>query len=46
VHLKDTIRVSRRSLPVELDHIPEQCFYMAGGIEDVMEAYEKVKVNV
>ena len=28
----------------ELDHIPEQCFYMAGGIEDVMEAYEKIKV--
>ena len=44
VHLKDTIASFQKILSGELDHIPEQCFYMAGGIEDVMEAYEKVKV--
>ena len=45
VHLKDTIASFKQILAGELDHIPEQCFYMAGGIEDVMEAYEKIKVN-
>ena len=44
VHLKDTITSFKKILAGELDHIPEQCFYMAGGIEDVMEAYEKIKV--
>ncbi len=44
VPLKDTITSFKKILAGELDHIPEQCFYMAGGIEDVMEAYEKVKV--
>lgn len=44
VHLKDTIASFKRILAGELDHVPEQCFYMAGGIEDVLEAYEKVKV--
>jgi F0F1-type ATP synthase beta subunit len=24
----------------ELDHIPEQMFYMAGGIDDVVQQYE------
>jgi len=46
VHLKDTIASFKKILAGELDHIPEQCFYMAGGIEDVMESYEKVKANV
>ena len=46
VHLKDTIASFKKILAGELDHIPEQCFYMAGGIEDVMEAYEKIKVAV
>ncbi|MFH0984729.1 MAG: F0F1 ATP synthase subunit beta [Candidatus Omnitrophota bacterium] len=45
VHLKDTIASFKKILAGELDHIPEQCFYMAGGIEDVLEAYEKIKVN-
>jgi len=44
VHLKDTITSFKKILSGELDHIPEQCFYMAGGIEDVMESYEKIKV--
>jgi len=45
VHLKDTITSFKKILAGELDHIPEQCFYMAGGIEDVMESYEKMKVT-
>jgi F-type H+/Na+-transporting ATPase subunit beta len=45
VHLKDTITSFKKILAGELDHIPEQCFYMAGGIEDVLEAYEKIKVS-
>jgi F-type H+-transporting ATPase subunit beta len=46
VPLKDTIASFKKILAGELDHIPEQCFYMAGGIEDVLEAYEKIKINV
>jgi len=45
VHLKDTIASFKKILAGELDAIPEQCFYMAGGIEDVLEAYEKIKVT-
>lgn len=45
VHLKDTIASFKKILAGELDHVPEQCFFMAGGIEDVLEAYEKTKVN-
>jgi F-type H+-transporting ATPase subunit beta len=45
VHLKDTIASFKRIIAGELDHIPEQCFYMAGGIEDVLEAYEKTKTQ-
>jgi F-type H+-transporting ATPase subunit beta len=26
-----------------LDAIPEQCFYLKGGIEEVLEAAEKLK---
>ena len=44
VPLKETITSFKKILAGELDHIPEQCFYMAGGIEDVLESYEKIKV--
>ena len=27
------------------DDIPEQCFYMAGGIEEVLERAEKLKAE-
>ncbi len=43
VKVKDTIRGFRMILNGELDHIPEQLFYMAGPIEDVLERYEKSK---
>ncbi|HNX67910.1 MAG TPA: F0F1 ATP synthase subunit beta [Candidatus Omnitrophota bacterium] len=46
VHLKDTIVSFKKILAGELDHVPEQCFFMCGGIEDVLENYEKTKATV
>jgi F-type H+-transporting ATPase subunit beta len=43
VKVKDTIRGFRMILDGELDHIPEQLFYMAGPIEDVLQRYEQTQ---
>jgi F-type H+-transporting ATPase subunit beta len=43
VRLKDTVESFKRVLAGEFDHIPEQAFYMAGSIEDVLEAHEKLQ---
>jgi F-type H+-transporting ATPase subunit beta len=40
VPLKDTIRGFKAIIAGEYDHLPEQAFYMIGGIE---EAVEKAK---
>jgi F-type H+-transporting ATPase subunit beta len=40
VPLKDTIRGFKAIVAGEYDHLPEQAFYMVGGIE---EAAEKAK---
>jgi F-type H+-transporting ATPase subunit beta len=40
VSLKDTIRGFQGILSGEYDHLPEQAFYMVGGID---EAVEKAK---
>ena len=40
VALKDTIRGFKAIIAGEYDHLPEQAFYMVGGIE---EAVEKAK---
>ena len=40
VPIKDTVRGFRMILDGEVDHIPEQDFYMCGGIEDVLERFE------
>ncbi len=45
VKLADTIKAFKGIVAGEYDHIPESCFYMCGGIEDVLAAYEKVKDN-
>jgi F-type H+-transporting ATPase subunit beta len=45
VPIKDNIRGFRMILDGELDHIPEQMFYMAGPIEDVLERYEEAKAK-
>jgi F-type H+/Na+-transporting ATPase subunit beta len=38
VKLADTIESFERVAAGEFDHLPEQAFYMKGGIEDVIEA--------
>jgi len=43
VKLEDTINGFKRLADGELDDIPEQAFYMAGGLDEVMENYEKMK---
>ncbi|NWF68196.1 MAG: F0F1 ATP synthase subunit beta [Chloroflexi bacterium] len=40
VKVRDTVRGFRMILDGELDHIPEQLFYMAGPIDDVLKRYE------
>ncbi|MBL8161391.1 MAG: F0F1 ATP synthase subunit beta, partial [Anaerolineae bacterium] len=41
VKVKDTVRGFRMILNGDLDHVPEQMFYMAGPIEDVLGRYEE-----
>ncbi len=43
VKLEDTIRSFASIINGECDEIPEQCFRYKGAIEDVFEAYEKMK---
>jgi F-type H+/Na+-transporting ATPase subunit beta len=43
VKLKDTIRGFKEIVDGKHDAVPEPCFYMAGGIDEVLENYEKVK---
>jgi len=37
VNLKDTVEGFKQILNGELDELPEQAFYMAGGIDEVKE---------
>ena len=41
VPVKETVRAFGEVLAGKYDHIPEQYFYMVGGIEDVIAAYEQ-----
>lgn len=41
VKVKDTVAGFRTILNGEVDHIPEQLFYMAGGIDEVLQRYEQ-----
>ena len=43
VKLEDTIKSFKRLAEGELDEIPEQAFYMVGGLDEVFENYEKMK---
>jgi len=45
VKLEDTIRSFQGLAAGEYDHIPEQCFYMCGAIEEVLENYEKLQAE-
>ncbi|MGG6240461.1 F0F1 ATP synthase subunit beta [Nodosilinea sp. AN01ver1] len=45
VSLEDSIKAFNQILSGDLDEIPEQCFYLKGGIEEVLEAYDKIKAE-
>ena len=40
VPLKETIKAFGELISGSLDHIPEQCFFMKGGLDDVIKAYK------
>jgi F-type H+-transporting ATPase subunit beta len=42
VSLKDTIRGFKGIVDGEYDHLPEQAFYMVGGIEEAVEKAKKI----
>ncbi|MFH1069928.1 MAG: F0F1 ATP synthase subunit beta [Candidatus Glassbacteria bacterium] len=46
VPLKDNIQSFKGLVAGEYDHIPEQLFYMAGGINEVLERFEEYKKKV
>jgi F-type H+-transporting ATPase subunit beta len=46
VKLEDTVKGFKRIVQGELDDLPEQAFYMRGGIEEAIEAAEKMKAGV
>ncbi len=41
VKVKDTVAGFRTILKGDVDHVPEQMFYMAGGIDEVLQRYEQ-----
>jgi F-type H+-transporting ATPase subunit beta len=43
VPVKETVRGFKEILEGKYDHIPESYFYMVGGIDEVVQAYEKDK---
>jgi len=46
VKLEDTIKGFKRIVAGELDDLPEQAFYMRGGIDEAIAAAEKMKAGV
>jgi F-type H+-transporting ATPase subunit beta len=46
VKLADTIKGFKMIISGELDHLPEQAFYMRGPIEEAIEAGEKMMAGV
>jgi len=46
VNLKDTIKGFKMILAGELDHLPENAFYMVGDIEEVQSKAEKIAASV
>ena len=45
VKLEDTVKGFKMIVDGKLDDLPEQAFYMKGGIEEVLEAAEKMKAQ-
>jgi F-type H+/Na+-transporting ATPase subunit beta len=46
VKLEDTVGSFERVVQGEFDHLPEQAFYMVGGIDDVIEAARAMGAEV
>jgi F-type H+-transporting ATPase subunit beta len=46
VKLEDTIESFERVVAGEFDHLPEQAFYMKGGIEDVLAEAREMGMEV
>ena len=46
VKRQDTVKAFKQILEGQLDHVPEQCFYLQGGIEDVLAEAERAKAAV
>ncbi|MGZ3722147.1 MAG: F0F1 ATP synthase subunit beta, partial [Bdellovibrionales bacterium] len=44
VDIKETVRGFREILDGKHDAVPEQAFYMVGGIEDVLEKAKKLAI--
>lgn len=45
VPLKDTVKAFKAVLAGEVDHLPEQAFYMVGGLDEVYAAAEKLNAG-
>jgi len=45
VHIKDTIRAFKGIVEGEYDHLPEQAFYMVGGIEEAVEKGKEMEAK-
>jgi F-type H+-transporting ATPase subunit beta len=45
VKLEDTVKGFKRIVQGELDELPEQAFYMRGGIEEAIEAADKMRAG-
>jgi len=45
INREETIRSFKKLVEGEYDHIPEQCFYMKGSIDEVVEEAEKVTAS-
>jgi F-type H+-transporting ATPase subunit beta len=43
VKRQDTVRAFKQIIEGQLDHVPEQCFYLQGGIEDVLAEAVRTK---
>ena len=45
VKIADTVRSFKEIIDGKHDSVPEQAFYMKGGIEEVLETAEKLKAS-
>ena len=41
VPVEETVKAFGELISGSLDHIPEQCFFMKGGLDDIIKAYKE-----